>query len=156
VTKKIRFLAVLAIGLCLANTSGGSLAAKSALPPRYEVATPREARLLAGPQCIAVLGTGSMRPYIPASPDPRQIVAYASTEKTPYAELQKGELVVYRWQGGFIVHQIVARQGDSWISSGLSNRRYDALHVTRETYDCRVVRVYVIKPSGLDRRLAEK
>lgn len=87
-----------------------------------------------------------MRPYIPASTDPRRIVAYASTEQTPYAELQKGELVVYRWQGGFIVHQIVARQGDNWISSGLANRRYDAVHVTRETYDRRVVRVYVIKP----------
>jgi hypothetical protein len=40
----------------------------------------------------------------------------------------------------------VARQGDNWISSGLANRRYDAVHVTRETYDRRVVRVYVIKP----------
>jgi hypothetical protein len=146
VHKQLRFLAVLAIGLCLANTRGGSLAAKSALPPRYEVATLRDARLRAGSQCVAVLGSGSMRPYIPASSDPSRIVAYASTENTPYQDLQKGELVIYRWKGGFILHQIVARQGDSWISSGLGNPRYDAEHVTRETYARRVVRVYVIKP----------
>ena len=141
----LRFLAVLAIGLFLANTHGGTLAAKSALPPRYEVTSVREARLLAGPQCVAILGTGSMRPYIPSSPDPRQIVAYAATEPTSYDELRKGELVIYRWKEGLVIHQIVARQGESWISSGLANRRYDAEHVTRESYHRRVVRVYVIK-----------
>jgi hypothetical protein len=145
VTIKIRFFAALAICLFLANTPGGSLAAKSALPPRFEVAALRDARLLAGPHCVAVLGTGSMRPYIPASADPRQIVAFAALENTPYAELQKGELVVYRWRGSYVIHQIVAQQGDNWISSGLANRRYDAQHVTLETYYRRVVRVYVIQ-----------
>ena len=142
----LRILAGVGLALAAANLPGGGLAAKTALPPRFEVASEREARLLAGPQAVAVVGTGSMRPYIPASADPRKIVAFAATEPTPYDELKKGELVLYRWKGGLVVHQIVARQGENWISSGLGNAHYDAVHVTRQTYERRVVRVYVIRP----------
>ena len=142
----LRFLAGVGLALAAANLPGGGLAAKTALPPRYEVASELEARQLAGPQAVAVVGTGSMRPYIPGSADPRQIVAFAATETTPYEELKTGQLVLYRWKGALIIHQIVARQGENWISSGLGNARYDAVHVTRQTYERRVVRVYVIRP----------
>ena len=142
----LRLITVLGLALLTANTTGGYRAAKSGLPPRYEVASEHEARQLAGPQAVAVVGTGSMKPYIPASPDPRKIVAFAATEPTPYDELKKGELVLYRWKDGLVIHQIVARQGEGWISSGLGNPFYDGTRVTRATYDRRVVCVYVIKP----------
>jgi hypothetical protein len=140
-----RFLAFFALALLVAQPSGSDLVAKSGLPPRYEVASEALARLLAGKQAVAVLGTGSMRPYIPASPNPQQIVAIAVTELAPYEELKNGELVVFRFKDSLVIHQIVAREGDRWISSGLANRHYDATRVSRETYERRVVRVYVIK-----------
>jgi hypothetical protein len=138
-----------AIGLALFAAQAVDIrhAGKSALPPRYEVASAREARILAGAKCVAVLGTGSMRPYIPASANPRQIVAFAATEPTPYEDLQKGQLVLYHWKGELVIHQIVARQGEGWISSGLSNPRYDGMRVTQASYYRRVIGVYIIKPT---------
>jgi len=118
------------------------------LPPRYLVETEQEARQLASPPTIDVLGTGSMRPYIPASADPRQVVAVADVEFAPYDQLKKGDLVIYRFEKKLVVHQIAARQGKSWITSGISNSYYDGPSVNRETYHSRVVRVYVITKTG--------
>ncbi len=140
-------LAILAVAFFSVNTTSEHHAAKSPLPPRYVVNTEQEARWLAWPQPFAVSGTGSMKPYIPASRHPGEIVAVAAVERPPYEYLKKGDLVIYRWNNKLVIHQIVARQGESWITSGLNNSYYDGPRVNRETFQSRVVRVYIIAPT---------
>jgi hypothetical protein len=144
---KITFiiLAILTIAFFIVSPASERATAKPPpLPPRYLVETEHEARRLASSPTIEVLGTGSMRPYIPASADPRQVVAIADVEFAPYDQLKKGDLVIYRHEKKLVIHQIAARQGKSWITSGISNSYYDGPSVNRDTYHSRVVRVYVI------------
>lgn len=148
---KITFiiLAILTIAFFIISPASERASVKPPpLPPRFFVETEHEARQLASPPTIDVLGTGSMRPYIPASADPRQVVAIADVEFAPYEQLKKGDLVIYRFEKKLVVHQIAARQGKSWITSGISNSYYDGPSVNRETYHSRVVRVYVITKTG--------
>ncbi len=137
-------IAILVVAFLAVATPAAFRFAKPSLPPRYVVKTEQEARRLAGQNAVIVLGTGSMQPYIPASGNPGDVVAIATVERAPYDYLKKGDLVVYSWDRMFIIHQIMARQGKSWISSGLNNAHYDGPRVNRDTYHSRVVRIYII------------
>lgn len=82
---------------------------------------------------IAVLGTGSMAPYIPAAPtgeDPRgYITAYAVTVPATFADIKPGSLCLYRaeWSPSVsVIHQAAQRDGDGWVMSGLHNARSEA------------------------------
>jgi len=141
-------IAILVVAFFAVSTPVAFRFTTPSLPPRYFVKTEQEARRLAGQNAVIVLGTGSMQPYIPASADPGDVVAIATVERAPYEYLKKGDLVVYSWNNIFIVHQIMAPQGKSWISSGLHNSHYDGPRVNRETYHSRVVRVYIIAESS--------
>jgi hypothetical protein len=137
-------VAILVVAFFVVATPVAFRPAKPSLPPRHVVQTEQEARRLAGQSAVIVLGTGSMHPYIPATVNPNQIVAIAAVERAPYDYLKKGDLVVYKWENTFIIHQIMGRQGKSWISSGINNPHYDGPRVTPETYHSRVVRIYII------------
>jgi hypothetical protein len=142
-------LAILTIAFFVIGPASERVTAKPPpLPPRFFVETEQDARQLALSPSIDVLGTGSMRPYIPASADPSQVVAIADVEFAPYDQLKKGDLVIYRYENKLVIHQIAARQGKSWITSGISNSYYDGPRVNLATYHSRVVRVYVITKTG--------
>ncbi len=140
-------LAILGIALLVVSTTPACQNPYAGLPPRFYVSTEQEARVLAWPEAIRVSGSGSMRPYIPASSDPNAVVAVAAVEQPPYESLKKGDLVVFHWKDSYVIHQVAARQGDNWITSGIHNPRYDGPRLSRETYHSRVVRVYIIDPT---------
>lgn len=142
-----------AISFLIVSATVACRSAKDLLPPRYVVDTEQEARALGWPQTVAVAGTGSMKPYIPGSPNPDDIVAIAAVECPPYEALKKGDLVIYRWKGKRVIHQIVARQGKNWITAGLNNSYYDGPVVSRETFLSRVKQVYVLAQAS--KRLVE-
>lgn len=122
----------------------------SNLPPRIECRAEAEARALAGPGALAVLGTGSMAPFIPPAPigqDPgKTIVAYAVTELATYADIQAGDLCLYtaEWTPGLVMHQAAQRDSLGWIMSGLGNAHSEARwRVTPANFRGIVARVYV-------------
>jgi hypothetical protein len=137
-------LAIPFIALIVISTTAACRSAKSLLPPRHVVNSEAEAHTLGWPETVPIAGTGSMKPYIPGSPDPNDVVAIAAVECPPYESLNKGDLVIYRWKNKLVIHQIVAKQGKSWIASGLNNPHYDGPVVTRETFLKRVKQVYVL------------
>lgn len=122
----------------------------SNLPPRIECRDQLDARTRAGAGAYAVLGTGSMAPFIPASlhgQDPRQtLVAYAVTEPASYADIQAGDLCIYspEFHNGLVIHQAAQRDSLGWIMSGLGNARSEAAwRVTSANFKGIVARVYV-------------
>ena len=82
----------------------------------------------------AVVGTGSMAPYLPAAPlgrDPKTtVVAYAVTRAgAKFDAIKPGSLVVYAavWNPEMVVmHGAAQKDGLGWIMSGLHNERSEA------------------------------
>lgn len=110
------------------------------LPPRTVCADQGEAWLQAtawalqhGGNAVAVLGTGSMAPYIPAAAagrDPRQtVVAYVVTKPgATYADIKAGDLCLYlaeRAPSLCVLHVAALQDAWGWIMSGLHNRTYE-------------------------------
>jgi len=114
-----------------------------ALPPSFTVA-PHEidGMLREGYPLVAVLGTGSMQPYIPAG-DGR--VAWVMVERCDFRVLGKGDLVVFRTPSGNILHQLAQLTAAGWITSGLHNSSYDTTRVYPETFVGRVAKTYIIQ-----------
>jgi hypothetical protein len=117
------------------------------LPARIVCASEAEAVLKAGAGAIPVRGTGSMVPFIPASPaNPMSIVAYAAPSGKRYNELRKGDLVVYYadWAKGNVIHQAAQKDGKGWIMSGLGNKQSESFaRVTEKDFFFHVEAVYV-------------
>lgn len=112
------------------------------LPPveriyAYEV----DEMLRKGYPMIAILGTGSMQPYLPAG---EGIVAWAVLENCDYDLLGEGDLIVYHHNGINILHQLSLLTDEGWIASGLHNVRYDYARVTREMFRGRVVKTFIL------------
>lgn len=121
------------------------------LPPRIVCATQEEARAAAGPTAIAVLGTGSMAPYIPAAAPGRDplatVVAYIVPDPNlVFADIRPGRLVVYQpaWSPRYsVTHGAAAQDAGGWIMSGLANRDYEAgTRVTAANFRAIVGTVY--------------
>ena len=141
---------LLAAVLLLARRNQRTLTA--GLPPRIVCATQEEARAQAGASAIAVLGTGSMAPYIPAALPGRDplatVVAYLvpDTDRV-FTDIKPGQLVIYApaWSPRYTVtHLAATRDADGWIMSGLANRDYEAgTRVTAANFRAIVAAVYV-------------
>ena len=114
-----------------------------ALPP-YQPVAPHEidAMLREGYPLVAVLGTGSMQPYIPAG---EGRVAWVMIERCDFNLLSKGDLVVFRTPKCNILHQLAQLTAAGWITSGLHNSNYDNTRVHPETFVGRVVKTYVLQ-----------
>ncbi len=107
------------------------------LPPRVVCADRQAAMDEAGAWAranggvvIAVLGTGSMAPYIPAAPAgeaPRKfIAAYVVMLPGGYNDIKRGKLCIYRaeWDAKlYVLHQAAQSDGLGWVMSGLHNSR---------------------------------
>jgi hypothetical protein len=114
-----------------------------ALPPSFTVA-PHEidGMLREGYPLVAVLGTGSMQPYIPAG---EGRVAWCMIDRCDFRVLGKGDLVVFRTPSGNVVHQLSELTAEGWTATGLHNSHYDSTRVTAETFVGRVVKTYLLK-----------
>lgn len=118
------------------------------LPKRIMCDSRERALKLAGRDAIPILGTGSMVPYIPASPDPlNTIVAYAVCSNGGYDDIRPGSLCVYRpvWASptGFVIHGAALKDSGGWIMSGLHNKQSESwARVTPSNFVGIVDRVY--------------
>lgn len=122
-------------------------AMRNALPVPIN-ATLRDIRTLytQGVDLVAILGTGSMRPTIPAG---EGVVAYAQLDRRAYVLLGEGDLVVFRVPGGgYVVHQLAQLDGGSWITGGSANARYDAARMDATSYVGLVIKLYLLTPSA--------
>ena len=125
------------------------------LPPRIVCADMLDAKKQAGEGASPVLGTGSMVPFIPASPagaDPyKTFVAYAVIDaRAGYADITPGKLCVYRYgfdpSGNplYAIHGASTQDSLGWIGSGLHNARSESwARITPENFVGIVARVYV-------------
>ena len=121
--------------------------AEVGLPPReFTTAHDMDARLRTEGDWVAVKGTGSMAPYIPAG-DPKATVAWVKVENCDFESLNKNELVVFNTENfGLILHQLAKKTAAGWITSGLHNSNYDSTRVYPENFRGRVVKTYILIP----------
>ena len=124
------------------------------LPPRIVCAGQADALAQAGDSAIAIRGTGSMAPYIPAAAPGLvpvdTVVAYAVLDAAAnYESLTVGALVLYTagWTPHHVLHQAALKDRLGWIMSGLHNERSETWErVTPANYKGTVGRVYVWTP----------
>ena len=146
-------VAVLALGLVvvlgLALRSERVLTA--GLPLRIVAKSQQEAQTLAGLGAVAVLGTGSMAPYIAAAPagsDPlATVMAYVVTvQGATIADVRAGSLCIYvpEWAGRHVMHQAASFSEGGWIMTGLGNKGYEnAERMTGRNFVGIVSRTYI-------------
>lgn len=146
-------VAVLALGLVvvlgLALRSERVLTA--GLPLRIVAKTQQEAQTLAGLGAVAVLGTGSMAPYIAAAPkgsDPlATVMAYVVTvQGATIADVRAGSLCIYvpEWAGRHVMHQAASFANGGWIMTGLGTKSYEMTErMTGRNFVGIVTRTYI-------------
>jgi hypothetical protein len=151
--KRSLLLAVLVLGLVvvlgLALRSERVLTA--GLPLRILAKTQDEARTLAGLGAVAVLGTGSMAPYIAAAhagTDPlATVMAYVVTvQGATIADVRAGSLCIYipEWAGRHVMHQAASFSEGGWIMTGLGTKTYEnAERMTGRNFVGIVSRTYI-------------
>jgi hypothetical protein len=144
-------LATLAVVGCVVLAHRAHKDNLSMLPAAIDCANQEEARLRAGLFPIAILGTGSMQPLIPAAPkgaDPmKTVVAYATLRTdVAFAGIRRGDLCLYaaEWaKGSLVMHQAARKDSDGWIMSGTANAHSESRHrVTEANFKGVVARVY--------------
>ena len=146
-------VALLALGLVvvlgLALRSERVLTA--GLPLRIVAKSQQEAQTLAGLGAVAVLGTGSMAPYIAAAPkgsDPfATVMAYVVTvQGATIADVRAGSLCIYvpEWAGRHVMHQAASFSEGGWIMTGLGTKSYETTErMTRRNFVGIVARTYI-------------
>jgi len=145
--KVAALLALLALGLGLifAAIRYHHNAMLDALPPSEEIDRHQMNYLLMqGLDLVAIRGTGSMRPYIPAGDG---IVAYCEINRHASPDyLRVGDLAIITTGRGLVVHQLAGRYPNgSWITSGLYNGGYDVGSVTNDRIYGIVMKTYILK-----------
>lgn len=94
---------------------------------------------------VAIRGTGSMQPLIPAG-KPDEIVAWAVVDNIDFALLGAGDVVVFTHKDdGLVIHELNLLDGEGWISSGSYNKSYDSGRVTRKNLRGVVTLIYKLK-----------
>ena len=146
-------VAVLALGLVvvLALALRSERVLTAGLPLRIVAKSQEEARTLAGLGAVAVLGTGSMAPYIAAAPkgsDPlATVMAYVVTvQGATIADVKAGSLCIYvpEWAGRHVMHQAASFSEGGWIMTGLGTKSYETTErMTRRNFVGIVSRTYI-------------
>ena len=114
-----------------------------ALPPSVNVSAYEiDAMLREGYHLVAIMGAGSMQPYIPAG---EGRVAWVLVDRCDFRLLGAGDLIVFSTPKGNICHQLATLTAAGWITSGLHNSSYDQTRVYPETFVGRVVKTYIVK-----------
>jgi hypothetical protein len=123
-------------------------AALESMPvPKTSTRHDMDARLRSSSDWVAIKGTGSMAPYIPAHKDPTRIVAYVRVVRCDFDSLKKHMLVVFDTDRfGLILHQLSQKTAAGWVTSGLANHNYDTTRVYPENFRGKVVETYILEP----------
>lgn len=137
---------IVALALSLAALIYLQLHTTDNSPPRVEISASQVDKLLREESnLVAVRGTGSMAPYIPAG-DPNKIVAWVKVERCEFDELLIGQIVVFDTaKFGLILHRLAQKTAAGFITSGDHNHNYDSSRVYPENFRGRVVKTYVLK-----------
>ena len=138
---------VVVLGLALRNER----VLTAGLPLRIVAKTQSEAQALAGLGAVAVLGTGSMAPYIAAAPagsDPlATVMAYVVTvQGATIADVRAGSLCIYvpEWAGRHVMHQAASFADGGWIMTGLGTKSYETTErMTGRNFVGIVARTYI-------------
>ena len=150
-----RSLLIAALALGLVVVLGLALRSErvltAGLPLRIVAKSQEEARTLAGLGAVAVLGTGSMAPYIAAAPkgsDPfATVMAYVVTAQgATIADVKVGSLCIYvpDWAGRHVMHQAASFSEGGWIMTGLGTKTYEtAERMTGRNFVGIVSRTYI-------------
>ena len=150
-----RSLLIAALALGLVVVLGLALRSErvltAGLPLRIVAKSQQEAQTLAGLGAVAVLGTGSMAPYIAAAPkgsDPlATVMAYVVTvQGATIADVRAGSLCIYvpEWAGRHVMHQAASFSEGGWIMTGLGNKGYEnAERMTGRNFVGIVARTYI-------------
>lgn len=93
---------------------------------------------------VRVLGTGSMRPTIPAGRHD-EVVAVAIYEPRSMDSLKAGQCVIFTHPSGLIIHQLAELTSSGWITTGSGNIGYDTGKVTQANLRGVVVKIYNIR-----------
>lgn len=108
---------------------------------RYEV----DAILRDFPNACLVLGTGSMRPTIPAGRHDEVVSVVIYDNSKDFATLGEGMPVLFKHPSGLIVHQLAKLTPAGWTTTGSANGHYDTGTVTRANLRGVIVKIYNIK-----------
>ena len=150
-----RYLLLAALALGLVVVLGLALRSErvltAGLPLRIVAKTQQEAQTLAGLGAVAVLGTGSMAPYIAAAPagsDPlATVMAYVVTvQGATIADVKAGSVCIYvpEWAGRHVMHQAASFSEGGWIMSGLGTKSYETTErMTGRNFVGIVARTYI-------------
>ncbi len=136
-------LAAAAIALGLFQTGCATSASSSAgVAPRSSVSRDHAlslARLTAtavGGEVYTIAATGSMKPTLDES-------SVVTVEKVPFADLRKGDIIIYRSaSGGPVIHRLYHKNGDKWLVLGDNNPTIDREAVTSANLLGRVCAIF--------------
>lgn len=150
-TLTVALLCVAALGVVLFLARQNRRILVDGLPPRIVAMSEADARGLAGPGAVAVLGTGSMAPFIPparAGLDPfTTICAFVVLQPgATVDDVRAGALCVYEpeWAKRSVMHQAAIFADGGWIMTGLHNKVYENKErMTGRNFIGLVARVYV-------------
>ena len=104
-----------------------------------------------GYKVTAVLGTGSMAPYIPASPegkDPMKTVMAYAVVGGDFKDVHTGTLCVYAPEGldYQIIHLAVSFVNGGWIMTGLANKHYETWwRMTPKEFRGYAIKVFLVQ-----------
>ena len=89
-----------------------------------------------GGQVFTVAPTGSMKPTLDES-------SVVTVEQVPFAELRKGDIVIYRsGNGSPIIHRLFEQHGSRWLVLGDNNGTVDREAVTEHNLVGRVCAIF--------------
>ena len=123
--------ALCAAGLVLILLSFACAPKPEPLPPKVpmrDLITLGEVRIATG---------RSMEPLFGA--DYPETAAFLAVVPTPYNDLKRGHVVIYRGERNNIVHRLGQQTRDGWVVYGLNNERRDPVLLTPGNYIARVV-----------------
>lgn len=159
--RALAIVVALVLGALVASAVYWQRALAAGLPPRAECPTladafaqARDEAKLTGGRLFAIVGTGSMAPFIPAATpglDPKTtVVAYAvGVPDAAFADVQTGKLCVYvaAWDASLtVMHQAAQFTASGWIMTGLHNKTYESgTRVTAANFRGIVAKVWVVK-----------
>ena len=104
---------------CATTGSTASVAPRSSVSRDHALALAQLTANAVGGQVFTVAPTGSMKPTLDES-------SVVTVEKVAFAELRRGDIVIYRSLGGSpVIHRLYEQSGDSWLVLGDNNTAID-------------------------------
>lgn len=145
----LRTMVVLAGIVATATFTGCSTVPEAGTAPRSSVSREHALSLAqitastVGGQVFTIAATGSMKPTLDES-------SVVTAEKVPFAQLRRGDIIIYRSAAGFpIIHRLYEQHGESWLVLGDNNGAVDREAVTPDNFMGRVCAIFYTSSGSL-------